>query len=63
MTTNEHKETIGRIRANLTDVFGILDELSQNSTNMHDVEIRAVLATRDALNGVDGELQKLEREL
>jgi len=69
MTTTEHKETIDKLRVDLRDVFGFLDELDQNirllaeSAKMQDVEIPALLATRNVLKRVDGELLKLGREL
>jgi len=69
MTTTEHKETIDKLRVDLRDVFGFLDELDQNirllakSAKMQDMEIPALLATRNVLKRVDEELLKLGREL
>lgn len=69
VTTKEHTETIDKLRVDLRDVFGFLDELDQNirllakSAKMQNVEIPALLATRNVLKRVDDELLKLGREL
>ena len=53
----------------MRDVFGFLDEVDQNvrtladAAKMHDVEIPALLATRNVLKRVDENLLELGREL
>jgi hypothetical protein len=65
----EHKDTIDKLRVDLRDVFGFLDAIDQNirllakTAKMQDVEIPALLATRNVLKRVDDELLKLGREL
>jgi len=65
----KHKDTIDKLRVDLRDVFGFIDEIDQNvrllaeSAKMRDVEIPALLATRNVLKRVDDELLKLRREL
>lgn len=69
MATKEHAETIDKLMVDLRDVFGFLDELDQNirslaeSAKMQNVEIPALLATRNVLARVEDELQRLKREL
>lgn len=69
MTTEEHKKTIGKLRVDLRDVFGFLDELDQNirtlaeRAKIQNAEIPALLATQNVLKRVDGGLEKIEREL
>jgi hypothetical protein len=69
MTTKEHKDTIDKLRVDLRDVFGFLDEIDQNirllaeSAKMQKVEIPALLATRNVLKRVDEDLLRLKREL
>jgi len=65
----KHKDTIDELRVVLRDIQGYIDAIDQHiqwlggDMDKRQVEIPAVKAAQNALKRVDGELQRLGREI